>query len=65
MSMANQPFKNGFDSSFPSIQFHLEGFATPYRLDRYANGSVIRLHIRENIPSTLLNSNFSIVLAEI
>ena len=30
------------DSSFPSAQFHLEGYATPYRLDRNANGGGIK-----------------------
>ena len=26
------------DNSFPEAQFHIEGFASPYRLDRNANG---------------------------
>ena len=46
------------DSSFPSAQFHLEGYETPYRLDR--NGGGILLYIREDIPSKLLNTNLSI-----
>ena len=46
------------DSSFPSVQFHLEGYATPYRLDRNANGCCILLYIREDIPSKLQNSDF-------
>ena len=36
------------DSSFPSAQFHLEGYATPCRLDRNANGGDILLYIRED-----------------
>ena len=48
------------DSSFPSAQFHLEGHATPYRLDRNANGGGILLYIREDIPSKLLNTDLSI-----
>ena len=48
------------DSSFPSAQFHLEGYATPYRLDRNANGGGILLYIREDIPSKLLNTDLSI-----
>ena len=43
------------DSSFPSAQFHLEGYATPHRLDRNANGGGIPLYIREDIPSKLKN----------
>ena len=48
------------DSSFPSAQFHLEGYGTPYRLDRNANGGGILLYIREDIPSKLLNTDLSI-----
>ena len=44
------------DSSFPTAQFQIEGYAT-YRLDRNTNGGGILLYIREDIPSTLLNSD--------
>ena len=47
------------DSSFPTVQFQIEGYTT-YRLDRNANGGGILLYIREDIPSTLLNSDMSI-----
>ena len=47
------------DSSFPTAQFQIEGYAT-YRLDRNANGGGILLYIREDIPSTLLNFDMSI-----
>ena len=47
------------DSSFPSLQFHLEGHDTLSRLDRNTNGGGILLYIREDIPSTLLNSDLS------
>ena len=46
------------DSYFPSVQFHLEYYITPYRLDRNENGGGILLYIREDILSTLLNSEF-------
>ena len=48
------------DSSFPSAQFYLEGYATPYRLDRNATVGGILLYIREDIPSKLLNTDRSI-----
>ena len=48
------------DSSFPTVQFHLEGYATPYKLDRHATGGGILLYIREDIPSNLLNTDLSI-----
>ena len=47
------------DSSFHSVQFHLEGYATPYRLDRNANGGGTLLYIREDIPLKLLNTDLS------
>ena len=47
------------NSSFPTVQFQIEGYTT-YRLDRNANGGGILLYIREDIPSTLLNSDMSI-----
>ena len=47
------------DSSFPTAQFQIGGYTT-YRLDRNANSGGILLYIREDIPSTLLNSDMSI-----
>ena len=43
------------DSSFPSAQPQIKGYTT-YRLCRNATGGGILLCIREDIPSTLLNS---------
>ena len=48
------------DSSFSIVQFHLKGYATPYRLDRNANGGGILLYIKEDIPSKLLTTDLSI-----
>ena len=48
------------DSSFHSAQFHLEDYATPYKLDRNANGGGILLYIREDITSRLLNCDLSV-----
>lgn len=39
------------DSSFPIAQFSIEGFSTPYRLDRNKFGGGIILYVREDIPS--------------
>ena len=38
------------DDSFPSAQFKIEGFITPYRYDRKDKGGGLLLHIREDIP---------------
>ena len=51
--------KTKIDSSFPTSQFQIEGYAT-YGLDRNANGGDILLYFREDIPSTLQNSDMSI-----
>ena len=47
------------DSLFPTAHFQIKSYTT-YRLDRNANGGGILLYIREDLPSTLLNSDMSI-----
>ena len=47
------------DSSFPTAQFKIEGYTT-FRLDRNSNGGGILLYVREDIPSTLLNTELLI-----
>ena len=42
------------DSSFLLNKFHIDGFKTPYRLDRNQNGGGVMLYIREDIPSKSL-----------
>ena len=42
------------DDTFPHGQFFIEGFSTPYRLDRDLNGGGILLYVREDIPSNLI-----------
>ena len=43
------------DNTFPESQFLIEGFLTPYRLDRTAKGGGILLFIRQDIPSKYIN----------
>ena len=52
-------FATKIDSSFPTVQFQIDG-RTTFRLDRNANGGGKILYIREDISSTLLNSDMSI-----
>ena len=42
------------DDTFPHSQFFIEGFITPYRLDRDSNGSGIISYVREDISSKLI-----------
>ena len=42
------------DSSFPELQFYIEGFSQPYRRDRNSNGGGLLVYIREDIPSKVL-----------
>ena len=42
------------DDSFPIGQFLIEGFCTPYRLDRNSKGEGFLLYFREDIPSNLI-----------
>ena len=39
------------DESFPTVQFRIDGFYTPYRIDRDKNGGSILLYVRKVIPS--------------
>ena len=41
------------DASFPIDQFLLNGYSTPFRLDRNVHGGGILLYVREDIPSKL------------
>ena len=47
------------DDIFPESQFLIEGFSTPYILDRTAKGVGILLYIRQDIPSKYLKKNHS------
>ena len=47
------------DDSFSLTQFVIEGFTTPYRLDRNKSGGGILIYIREDIPSELIPRVFS------
>ena len=44
------------DDSFPQNQFIMEGYSTPFRLDRNAQGGGIMVFIRDDIPSKELKS---------
>ena len=46
--------ETNIDSSFPEAQFEIDGFTTPYRVDRDCHGGGILLYIRQDIPSKLL-----------
>ena len=43
--------------TFPTVQFCINGFSTPCRLDRDRNGGGILLYVREDIPTRLLISH--------
>ena len=42
------------DNSFPDGEFSLDGFGTPFRLDRNRNGGGIMLFIRNDIPAKVV-----------
>ena len=44
------------DDAFPDSQFLIEGFSSPYRLDRTSKGGRILLYIREDIPSKYIKN---------
>ena len=43
-------YETKLDSSFPSRQFVIKGYSTPFRLDRNQNGGGLLLYVREDIP---------------
>ena len=44
------------DDSFPNGHCFLDGFGTPFRLDRNRNGGVIMLFIRNGIPTKVVST---------
>ena len=46
------------DESFPTSQFNLPGFTSPYRFDRTKDGGGIVVYIREDISLKLLNISY-------
>ena len=44
--------------TFPTSQFIIPGFTSPYRFDRTKDGGGILVYIREDIPSKLLNISY-------
>ena len=56
------------DNSFPTGQFMINGFSSPYRKDRDANGGGILIYVRDDIPSRSIINNdlpFEGILIEI
>ena len=41
------------DQSFPTAQFEIPGFATPYRLERYKHGDGSMLYVHNDSPYKL------------
>ena len=37
------------DETFPSSQFHMDGFSLPYRIDRNRNGGGVMIFVWENV----------------
>ena len=45
------------DDTFPTANFMIDGFSTPYRRDRNTNGGGILIYVRDDIPSKELNNH--------
>ena len=43
------------DSSFPTAQFNLPGFKTPYRKDITARSGVLLVYVNGDIPSRMIS----------
>ena len=44
------------DDSFPTRNFLIDGFSTPYILDRNSNGGGLMLFVKEDIPSNIVEA---------
>ena len=56
------------DSTFPTSQFVLQGYSSPFRLDRTAHGGGLLLYLRSDIPSKslpLISDNIECIICEI
>ena len=42
------------DDSFQEVQFCIDGFSIPYRLDRNMNGGGFMIYVRDDIPTKML-----------
>ena len=51
--------KTKLDETFPSRQFSIDGFTSPYRLDRNGFGGGLLAYVREDIPSKFIKTEFS------
>ena len=43
------------DDSFPKMQFSIDDFSIPYRLDRNRNGGGFMIYVQDDIPSIMLS----------
>ena len=39
-----------------SLQFHMQGYSNPFRLDRNSHGVGLLLYVREDVPAKLINN---------
>ena len=42
------------DASYPTSQFEINGFGTPFRLDRYKRVGGVMIYVREHLPCELI-----------
>ena len=52
------------DETFPKVQFHIDGYAPPFRVDRSKNGGGVIIYVREDIPSKVLTEHPSLINLE-
>ena len=46
------------DDTFPLAQFRVEGYSTPYRIDRTCKGGGLLFYVRDDIPSKKIKLKF-------
>ena len=57
--------KTKLDDTFPLSQFQMDGFSTPYRLDRNKNKDGIIIYIREDISIKMVTKHIEALFIEL
>ena len=54
-----------FDGTFPEGQFVIDGYSTPFRLDRNIHGGGVLLYVREDILVNSLTSIYFLIILKV
>ena len=53
------------DDSFLNLQFSVDGFSEPFKIDRNRSGGGVMIYDRDDIPSKLLTNIFFLIISRV